>query len=86
MAEIREHYVANESEACWMDEGDALEDRKLFVRNLGELLSETREGIVGAELDDNEIVTVTYNNGYQLRVNVNMDSYTAIIRDVTKAI
>ena len=86
MSEIREHYVANESKACWMDKEDALEDRKQFVRNLGALLSETRNKITHAELDDNEIVTVSYENGYELKVNVNMDSYTAIIKDVVNSI
>lgn len=60
------------------------EKRKQFVHNLGELLAQTREGIIGAELSNNELVTVTYSNGYTRRINVDMDSYIAIIRDVTK--
>lgn len=59
-------------------------DREQFVFNLGWLLSQTRECIVGAYLDDREIVHVVYEGGYQEEVNVNMDSYLAIIRDVTK--
>jgi hypothetical protein len=77
---------ANETAACWMEPEDALEDRKLFVRNLGVLLSQTRNGIVSAELDDAEIVTVKYKNGYSVHVNVNMDSYASIIKDVMKRI
>lgn len=77
---------ANEVSAAFMSDGPASEDRKLFVRNLGELLSQTREGILGASLDDNEIVTVLYKRGDPIRVNVNMDSYFAIIKDVVKAI
>lgn len=60
-------------------------DRKLFVKNLGELLSQTGEQILSAELDDNEIVTIHFEGGDK-RVNVAMDSYVAIIKDVLKVI
>lgn len=33
-----------------------------------------------------ETVTVTYNNDYEIKVNVAMDSWKAIIRDVLKKI
>ena len=33
-----------------------------------------------------ETVTVTYNGDYEINVNVEMDSWTAIIRDVLKQI
>ena len=63
------------------------EDRELFVENLGWLLSQTRTGVVSAALDsENDIVTVTFENGYTKRVNVACDSYIAIIRDVAKRI
>lgn len=78
-------YVS-EVNAMFMNKEDALNDRKLFVHNLGVLLAQTREHVISAELDDNEIVTITYNNGYIELVNVNLDSYTAIIRDVVKHI
>jgi len=77
---------ANEVMACYMPEDKALEDRKLFVHNLGVLLRQTREHILSAELDDNEIVTLTYTNGATKRINVKMDSYMAIIRDVTRGL
>lgn len=77
---------ANERVASRMDEKAAKADRKLFVRFLGELLSQTRMGITSAKLDDNEIVTVMYEDGSTLKVNVEADSYTAIILDVTKRI
>lgn len=80
---------ANEALAAFMYEPDAIEDRRLFVRNLGWLLSQTREGIIGCELEnerDGEHVAITFKDGYQRRVNVHMDSYAAIVRDVTKAI
>lgn len=77
---------ANENMAMFMNEKMAKADRKLFVYNLGELLSQTREEVVSAELDDNEIVTITYKGGYTREINVMADSYIAIIRDVTKRI
>lgn len=77
---------ASEVNAMFMNKEGALNDRKLFVHNLGVLLAQTREHVISSELDDNEIVTITYNNGYIEQVNVNLDSYTAIIRDVVKHI
>ena len=81
---MAEYIRANETCSMFVSDDLALKDRKRFVHNLGELLSQTREGIVGAELDDDEIVTVTYKGGHTVQINVNMDSYLAIIRDVTK--
>lgn len=75
---------ANERIASRMDEKAAKADRQLFVRFLGELLSQTRMGVKLATLDDNEIVTVKFEDGSTLKVNVEADSYTAIILDVTK--
>lgn len=81
---MAEYNRADETQAMFVSDDLALKDRKQFVHNLGELLSQTRERIVGAELDDDEIVTVTYTNGHTVTINVNMDSYLAIVRDVTK--
>ena len=81
---MAEYNRADETQAMFVSDDKALADRKQFVHNLGELLSQTRERIVGAELDDDEIVTVTYTNGHTVAINVNMDSYLAIVRDVTK--
>lgn len=67
------------------DEEFCKADRKLFVKNLGELLSQTGEQILSAELDDNEIVTIHFEGGDK-KVNVAMDSYVAIIKDVLKVI
>lgn len=77
---------ANEARAAYMHPDAALVDRMQFVVNLGMLLSQTREGIQGAYLDDEEIVHVVYKNGHEELINVNMDSYLAIIRDVTKGL
>lgn len=75
---------ANETMAMFISKEEALNDRKLFVHNLGELLAQTREQVISCELDDHEIVTITYKGGGTHKVNVNMDSYTAIIIDVAK--
>lgn len=81
---------ANETMAFYMSDAEAIEDRELFVHNLGWLLSQTREGVLSCELinaeQEGEHVLITYRNGCKERVNVHMDSYAAIIRDVTKHI
>lgn len=77
---------ANESMAMLMDEQDAIHDREIFVHNLGELLSQTRDGVVSCELIDaekpTEHVVVTYRNGYTKKIGTYVDSYAAIVRDV----
>lgn len=77
---------ANESMAMFMDEQDAIRDREQFVHNLGELLSQTRDGVVSCELIDaekpSEHVLVTYKGGATRKINTHMDSYAAIVRDV----
>ena len=67
-----------------------MENKELFVKQLGELLSRygvenvayleyKREGSL-------ETVTITFHGGHQTVVNVSMDSYAAIVRDVMKAL
>lgn len=77
---------ANETMAAFMDEQDAIFDREQFVRNLGDLLSQTRDGVVSCELIDaekpSEHVLVTYKGGGTRKIGTYMDSYAAIIRDV----
>lgn len=79
---------ANESMAMLMDEQDAIHDREIFVHNLGELLSQTRDGVVSCELIDaekpTEHVVVTYRNGYTKKIGTYVDSYAAIVRDVAR--
>ena len=77
--------IADEKAAAYMEDADAKADRMLFVRNLGWVLSQTREGVITCELDNNEVVTVYFTGGKK-KVNVECDSYTAIIRDVLKVI
>ena len=77
---------ANEAMAAFMDEQDAIHDREIFVHNLGWLLSQTCDGVVGCDLvdaeKDTEHVLVTYRNGYTKKIGTYMDSYAAIIRDI----
>ena len=79
---------ANETMAAFMDEQDAIFDRETFVRNLGWLLSQTRDNVVGCELIDaekpSEHVLVTYKGGGTRKIGTYMDSYAAIIRDVAR--
>lgn len=75
---------ANE-EARMFDSDEANEaDKAIFVRNLGWLLSQTREGVRGCRLEQNGTAVIMYKNGYERKVNINGDSYMAIIKDVAK--
>lgn len=77
---------ANETMAAYLNDQDAIRDREIFVRNLGWLLSQTRDGVVGCELidaeKDTERVIVTYKGGGKREINTRLDSYAAIVRDV----
>lgn len=79
---------ANETIAAFMDEQDAIHDREIFVHNLGWLLSQTRDGVLGCDLinagQPDEFVLVTYKGGGTRMINTYMDSYAAIVRDVAK--
>ena len=64
-------------------------DKALFVQNLGALLAQTREGVAGCSYSHNreaekETVTIHYTNGHKRDVNVSMDSYLVLVRDVAK--
>ena len=77
--------LANEARAerLWDD------DRRLFVRNLGWLLSQNRCGVVSCELygdQDREYVIALYDHGGKREIDVTADSYLAIIKDVTKRV
>lgn len=90
-SDFKEQKLASESKAAYMSPADAHEDRKIFVENLGTLLSQTREGIIGCRLDDDEFVRIDFRTSdplvlHTVRVNVHMDSYLAIIKDVIKHI
>lgn len=67
-----------------------LEDKQLFVNNLGWLLSQTRNQVKACEYyqleNGDEIVDIVFTNGYKKTVNINMNSYLAIVKDVAKAV
>lgn len=72
-----------QAERMWDD------DRRLFVRNLGWLLSQTRCGVVSCELytdQDREYVIARYDHGGKREIDVTADSYLAIVRDVAKRV
>ncbi len=77
---------ASEGSIVFADKQATLADRKQFVENLGWLLTQTREGVETAYLDDKDTVHVVFCKGRELLVNVQWDSYMAIIRDVAKAL
>ena len=70
------------------------EDKALFIKNLGWLLSQTRKDIVECkyvckEWSNNlvvEFVDIKFGNGDQTRVNIHMDNYAEIIADVIREI
>lgn len=80
------HEKANETKAYY--ENNEIEDKKLFVSNLGWLLSQTRNQVKACEYyqfeDGDEIVNIFFTNGYTKTVNVSADSYVAIVKDVAK--
>lgn len=76
--------MANETATMFASEVDMLSDRKQFVRNLGWLLTQTRDGVDYCELSDDDIVTVYYLCGAKKEINVAHDSYAAIVRDVAR--
>lgn len=85
--EIEVEGTANEMKASFYDRELNKYDRALFVKNLGKLLAQTCTGVYGCELDpDADTVTITYDNGYQKKVDVACDSYKGIIHDVTRAV
>ena len=79
---------ANETVAAFMSDEGMIRDREQFVRNLGDLLSQTRDGVVSCELINaekpSEHVLVTYKGGGTRKICTHMDSYAAIIRDVAR--
>lgn len=67
------------------------ENKEGFTRELGELLSKYEHFDVQSlsyEIDGayDEVVIITYKNGYAKQVNVNGDSLSALARDVLKNI
>lgn len=84
-----EMLYANESATRGKAQEVKLIDRKRFVENLGMLLSQTRENIIGAVLLDYDTVDLMIQGSERvihLHVNVACDSYMGIVRDVARAL
>lgn len=77
---------ANETKMMFADEEANRRDKEIFVRNLGWLLSQTREQVERCYLDEEEQVHVVFRGGSERTVNVKYDSYAAIIRDVMRVL
>lgn len=87
LAEIKNKMeTANEAKMMFASDEENQHDKEIFVRNLGWLLSQTREQVERCYLDEEEQVHVVFRCGSERTVNVKYDSYAAIIRDVSKAL
>lgn len=84
MAKVYPMVLANETRTMYFHRDRAWQDREQFVVNLGVLLSQTREGIASAYLDEKDQVHLVYVSGYEKIINVSKDSYASIVRDVAK--
>ena len=60
--------------------------KREFIDKYSELLQMTREGLSHIELKDDDTVTVHYDSGYIVDINIACNSGMAIIRDVAKMI
>lgn len=82
--------LANEDAMMYAGPLEELMDKKLFVENLGILLSQTREGVAGCVLLNDETLEIHFRQPdgsiYREKVNIACDSYAAIIRDTMKHI
>ena len=76
---------ANETNAFLLGKDNIAKDKEQFVRNLGWLFSQTRLGIVSTELKG-DVITIIFDNGCVRHVNVEGDSYFAMLKDVCNAV
>lgn len=79
---------ANETAMMFADDADAIEDRGRFVRNVGRLAAQTREGVKRVDYLGGapELVRIVFKDGHRHEVNITADSYQAIARDIFKHI
>ena len=56
--------------------------RRVFVRNLSVILSETTTGVYSVTLDRNDVCHVVYKGGYRDQIDVKGLAYIDIIRKV----
>lgn len=84
--------MCSEAKAMWLEDLAAeLDDRAAFVRNVGRLAAQTREGVKKIEYipgndRDCEQAEIIYNGNYSERVNIRHCSYSAIVREIFKHI
>lgn len=88
MSDYADFERANENGSMFDPEDEQIEDRARFVRNVGRLAAQTREGVkridyIGGEL---EIARIIYRKGSHQDINITHDSYSAIVRDIFKYI
>lgn len=79
---------ADEASKMFADDDDAIEDRARFVRNVGRLAAQTREGVKRLDYlgGDPELVRIVFKDGHRREINITADSYQAIARDIFKHI
>ncbi|MBP5379233.1 MAG: hypothetical protein J6Y64_06805 [Ruminococcus sp.] len=82
-------YDCNETKAMLLDDEGAMLDRADFVRNVGALASQTREGVISIEyapetVNETEFAVIHYKGGATKLVNIRHNSYAAIVRDIFK--
>lgn len=73
---ISEHYT----------EDTELANKEIFVVSLGTLLSLTRCGVKSCQLIDKDTLQIVFEDGWTKKVNIEGDSFLAIIKDVLKAL
>lgn len=60
--------------------------KEQFIKSLEDTLKLTRAGVDRLELVDDDTVVIYYEGGGKRPVNIALDSATAIIRDVARAV
>lgn len=73
---------ADEANAAFYSYEEQVADRSTFAENIGWLLSQTRKKIRKIDLTEDNIAHIVYENGTEKRINVDGDSYTAMIYDI----
>lgn len=84
-------FDCNETKAMFYDNDAAIADRADFVRNVGSLASQTREGVVSIDYlpeteSETELAVINFKGGAKKYINIRCNSYSAIVRDIFKNI
>lgn len=81
-------YLRQDEKTCVWKDAEELRyfDKALFVRNVGWLLSQTREGVESACMIDENTASIVYNNGSTRDVNIEMCSYLAIVKEICRKV